>query len=414
MLLPALVILASCTREADSLFDPEEQYRPDPVITEITPDSALAGITEITIAGEHFSPNPDENVIFFKEDPKTEVVQRGSVLSASANELRVVSPPLYSDSVQIKLSVLGALKYAVVSNYKLMPAVETISLRLDSDAPNMNIVAHGVAIDQYEDAYVLANVYNPTSASKVVRKLPFDGSFLRYVDSQFLTDGVVTGPGDTLFAAADLGRTKFVAAFPPGEGSSIYKSLSSAPRDLDFGEDGNVWIAAEDEVLLYSKSGDGSITSLGSYPLQLMQLRHVDNRLYLLGQTDKNDYSEQIIWTTEIQEDDVLGDPVELVNSATATWLDTAHINSFALDADGRLYVATSKQQDGVHILDANGDHLEALYPGLISAPIQDLTWGNQTYLYGTQVVSDASPIESNLLKIDLQRIGSKYWGREL
>jgi len=407
------LVIMDCTREADSLFEPDEQFRADPVITDISPDSALAGINEIVITGENFSENIEENVVFFKETPTSEIVKRGTILEASENKLHVISPALYGDSILIKLQVTGALNFASFANYKLLPAVERFDLRLDTDLSGANISAYGVAIDRAEQAYVLVNVVTENSRKNYLRIKPFGGRFTEYTEIPFLTKGLAIGPADSLFAAVDLGRTKYIGVFPPGEGSKIYTTLSKAPRDLDFDENGNIWVAADNAVLKVEK--DGTITSITSFTLQLMQIRYVDNSLYILGQTDDNDYSEQKIWKTAVVNGDSLTDRVDLVSSSTSAWLDTAHINSFALDSDKMIYIATSQKTGGLYVLDPNGENAESLYPNLINHPIRDLTWGTLTYLYGTENLENSGEsIESNMIKIDVQKMGSTYWGRTL
>jgi len=406
-------LITDCTREADSLFKPDAGYRADPVITDISPDSVLAGINEIVINGENFSEKIEENVVFFKSTPTSETVERGTVVEASKNKLHVISPPLYGDSILIKLQVIGALHFASFTNYKLLPAVERFGLRLDTDLPGAKISAHGVAIDRTEQAYVIVNVVTETSIKNYLRIKPFGGQFAEYAEIPFLTTGLAIGQADSLFAAVDIGRTKYIGVFPPGEGSKIYKTLSKAPRDLDFDEHGDMWVAADNEVLKVKK--DGTITSIKSFTLQLMQIRYVDNSLYILGQTDDDDYSEQKIWKITVINSDSLTDRVDLVNSSNSAWLDTSHINSFALDSDKMIYVATNQKSGGLYLLDHNGENAEPLYPNLIIHPIRDLTWGTLKYLYGTEIIENSSQsIESQLIKIDVQKMGSNYWGREL
>ncbi|WP_456443041.1 IPT/TIG domain-containing protein, partial [Caldithrix abyssi] len=62
-----------------SLWDPNFEAEPDPVITAIQPDSAFGGIGIITILGENFSADPRKNHVYFNGE-------KGEVLEASATE----------------------------------------------------------------------------------------------------------------------------------------------------------------------------------------------------------------------------------------------------------------------------------------------------------------------------------------
>jgi len=398
--------------EPTSVYNPDEQFKSDPLITHIYPDSALAGFSVITIHGENFSSNPDENIVFFKDIQNPDAVEEADIISASETELVVLAPEIFGDSIQIKLSVIGALKYAVFPRYKLMPAVESISVRLESDLSDVNLFATGVAVDRLENVYVFLNKTSSVSSGAEIRVLPFSGQFDNFTTSPFLTSGFVIGPGNSLYATANLGRIKYIGIFTPDGSSSIYKTLSKIPRDLDFDSEGNIWIVAGKEVFILKK--DMTVTSIDSYPLELYGLRIFENFLFVIGQTGKEDYAEQIIWKSKIQNDNTLNDRVEFINKASVTWIDTSHINAFTLDSEGYMYVATNKMEDCIIVIRPNGEYEGILYPRLINHPVCDLTWGEGTFMYGTQMIRSSEPIKSNLLKINLQKYGAIYWGRKL
>jgi len=402
----ALTVVGCQREQIDSLYNPNENYRDDPVINSVSPDSALGGISEITITGENFSQTIDENIVYFN-DQLTNVAKEGKILSATNTELHVVPPAMYGDSIVIKLAVRNALLYANYPNYKLLPAVREVSLRGNADAADEDIISMGIAVDRLE------NIYVDLQNSTIKKVTPTDDISNIATNTNFRTYGLVIGAGDTLYVPFSA-RTDIIKQVTP-QGVIVggsYATLSAGPEDLDFDQQGNLWVAAEDQIIMVQT--DGTTQSIDTFPLNLKRIRVVDNSVYVLGRND--DYSEQIIWKSDIN-GQTLSNRSELVNVANIDWADT--LNTFDLDSEGNLYIATPQKEDGVYQVSESGN-AEVLYPGLIHYPINELTWGNGTVLFGgavdyTPTLADPpAPAESYILRIDLQKAGAIHYGRTL
>lgn len=400
VIISATIILGAlflgCQEEkSQGIYDPNDSYRENPIISSVSPDSALAGVTEITITGENFSPDPSKNVIYFKSPDK---VMEAKVLSSTATEIQLVPPAMYNDSTQIKVSVLGALLYGEFSPYKLKPAVQPIDLAVASDIGA--IAAQGVAVDAQNNVYVVQQNY-------ALKKVDPLGNVSKITDLYFSTYGLIGGPNDTLYAAASAGRAKQIVMIgPDGDYSENYATgFTQAPRDLDFDQNGNLWVASGDEIVVVTE--DGTKTTVAQMPTELYRLRVFDGSLYVLGHN--NDYTEQKIWKAEIQGTSLGNDEVHF-DIANNSWLassDSLVAFEFADDAD--MYLATSIDTNGVFIVHPDGSH-DVLYPGLFNSNLSALSWSNSNYLYGIEVIGS----ESKLLKINVLKNGAVHWGRTL
>ena len=117
--LTGLAILVICfiacepPEHPDSLFDPDAEFRPDPVITHIDPEgSARMGKDTLQISGENFSPVLEENTFYFGG------IQY-EIASAIDTLLKVKAPNIQADSLDIHIAVRGALRFAVWEDYSL-------------------------------------------------------------------------------------------------------------------------------------------------------------------------------------------------------------------------------------------------------------------------------------------------------
>lgn len=99
-----LIVLSSCK---------EEDEKPlGPIIESFTPSEGLAGITEVIITGEHFSPVSSENVVKFGSSD-------AAVTTATTNSLTVIVP---FGAVTGKISVaVGSLTATSATDFVVLP-----------------------------------------------------------------------------------------------------------------------------------------------------------------------------------------------------------------------------------------------------------------------------------------------------
>ncbi|NIP51976.1 MAG: hypothetical protein GWN00_33365, partial [Aliifodinibius sp.] len=105
-------------------------------------DGALSGIGQITINGSNFSPAIEKNAVFFGSTI-------AAVLSASESELIVQTPRVIGDSIEVKVSVVGALLYSDPIYYTIEPAaIELGGYGL------LNEDLFAITVDANENVYV--------------------------------------------------------------------------------------------------------------------------------------------------------------------------------------------------------------------------------------------------------------------
>jgi hypothetical protein len=206
-----LLFFVSCEKEpTQSVFVEDPTAKPDPVLTSIEPpNSALAGIGQITIKGSNFSPKIEENAVFFGPNP-------ASVVSASETQL-VVQPPnpnVIADSLEVKVSVIGAFLFSNIIYYALEPAVEEYG-----GYGNLGENLYSVALDSSENVYVWR-------AFRFVDMITPDNPNVTqdYGTSTIVTSGMKMGPGGYLYLAKN--NTTLYRIPPGGGGHSSFIVLS--------------------------------------------------------------------------------------------------------------------------------------------------------------------------------------------
>jgi hypothetical protein len=223
-----LLLLGSCDNpKTGSLFDPSAgSPRPQPALTSVSPSTALAGTSILTITGTNFSTVKEENVVYFN-------TTSAQVLTASATQLTVLAPNVALDSIKIRVQVFGADLFSNFLLCKLDAAVSTFGNLATLEEPS------GIATD------AAGNLYTSLTSSGAgfgVKKITPDG-----VRSDFAPAGGVTiwssmkvGPGGVLFAA----RTqRALFTITQGASSSIWAQVvGSSMYDFDFDKNGNIWV----------------------------------------------------------------------------------------------------------------------------------------------------------------------------
>jgi hypothetical protein len=99
----ASFVFASC-KDGPVFNDPNPSGLAAPVINSIEPASGLLNDT-VTITGSGFNTNTDYNFVSFTNDV-------GTVVSASATELKVKLPGIVNTAVKAKVAVKGSLYWS--------------------------------------------------------------------------------------------------------------------------------------------------------------------------------------------------------------------------------------------------------------------------------------------------------------
>lgn len=386
-----LLLFVSCEKEATkSVYDENPTVKPDPVITSIEPPvGALAGIGTVTINGSNFSPNPVENAVFFGSTPAT-------VVSASESEMVVQTPNILADSLEVKVSVVGALLFSNVMYYTLEPAVEEYG-------------GYGVA---GEDLYAIAadtaeNVYVFRSIRFIDIITPDSSNSAQpYGTSAVVTTGMKMGPGGYLYLAKNNTTLRRI---PPGGGSqTTFSTLPHKIFDLDFDPAGNIYAAGDSNVtVVYS---DGTFEAVAEYPGTLIRaVRVYDNYVYFAGNGVVD--SLRVVWRNQINAPNDLG-PNELVFDLTPELGKDIEVQSLTFAEDGDMYIGTTAAPDPIVVVHPGGSY-ELLYPGILAPEMYDMAWGNDVYLYVTRRASALAQTETRILRINMQKRGAPYYGRQ-
>lgn len=381
------VMVISCEDDyPKSLYQPDEEYRANPVVEDIQPDSILGGVGIIEILGENFSPNPEENTVYFNS-------VQARVLNASETRLEVAAPNEFGDSVRIKVDVDGSLLFGEFFPYKVRPVLKTFA----SFQPGVTL--YSLAIDAKGQIYV-------SMGNQQIRKFDPEGAPIKTFNWTYpFTNSLRTGPDGQLYGIV-IGRIKFVVAVDTTDGSTEnVASLSKNPSDLDFDETGAIWLSAGGSVL---RVDNGTSSEVANYAdIELDGIRYFDGSLYLLSYSEAEGYA---LWSAPV-EGESLGEKT-LVGNLTEAYGDTVEATSMEMDASGAIYIGTTSPHYGIVILDQSGNFTQ-LYPDLVSGPIYDMNWGAGSYLFaaGQQAV-DGETVPA-ILRIDTQQEGAIRWGRE-
>lgn len=385
ILLTAILMLSCENKYPDSLWDPDEQTNPQPIIDEMIPaDSTFAGVGQIVIKGQNFSATPDENLVFFSGN-------RAEVVSSTETEITINSPKITGDTLEVKIAVHKAELFSEPVYYKLIAAVA-----ITGNLATNEEMGYAIAADNDGNVYV-------SIEGNVVKKIDRDGNTTHFADVTFLkANSMKMGPDNTLYAAFSAGRVKKIATIASDGTEGTYISLSAEPKDFDFDADGNIWVTIGSDVYLVKT--DLSTTQVKTFTSPLKTIRVFDGYVYVSGFDDGS--GEAKIWRAEIQ-GETLGTEEVVLDIASADWLTGITVNSFTFSQDGKLFLATDNF-DAIFIFNPTDGSYENLFPGLIAANIYAFTWSNDNIIYGIQQLSTAS----NILKIRMFEDGAPYYGR--
>ncbi len=385
-----LALLNGCANDyPDSIYNPNEQYKPDPVITSVVPDSALAGIDTLQIIGKNFSPVIEENRVFFNGT-------KAQVFSATPTLLTVKAPNVPGDSVKIRVNVKGALLFAEWFPYKMNEAA-------------MEFFKFG----KFDDAYAIAcdleeNIYAALKGRKVI-KITQSGERIDYADITVdKASGMKVGPNGDIFY---LNVLQGIFRIPAGGGNDeVFAILPGFAYDLDFDQNENIYCGGGGNAIYRVKLDKSVKTVLDLPDISITALRVYNNYVYFGGTYDGSDVNQPAtgVWRSEITSaDGDLGTP-EVVFDFAANFTGY-EILSMTFSEDGTLYIGTDAPE-AIVAVSPSGD-FSALYPGVIEPVSFYMTWGNSNFLYVNR--KDDDPENRKIIKLNMLKNGAPYFGRK-
>ena len=396
IILPISLVMFSCEdpNYPENIWDEDDQGNASPSISSVEPEgSAFAGIDTLTINGQNFSENTSANLVYFNN-------MLGNVISATSTSLRVVTPNLVSDSVQIRVAVQGAFLFADHSSlYTLTAAVsdygpfdqftDIFSLDLDRDE---NLI---VSMDGSPNAEFWIVDTNQDSAV-------WSGALAK-------GSGMKLGPTGSVYFVNYQRYLYKDEQGTPKENTEIFKRLNGNVTDLDFDSNGNLFAGGTGSIIdVVDINDDGGLTSgvtevKNLDTLDVLSLRVFNDHLYVLTTTVSSD---QAIYKMQILDDSgSLGD-IELVFDWSAYTNKLSSALCFTLSEAGDLFVGSdSDDQPLTYIQNGNAS---GFYSSILTAPISYMAWGNSNYLYLINKTEETNRVQ----RVDTRMSGADYYGR--
>ncbi len=367
-----------------------------PTLTGVSPnDSALAGVSTVTISGTGFSPVREYNFVNFGSKPAT-------VLEATATQLRVTAPIFVSDSTPVKVAVQGQELFSNAIAYKLKAAVAEFGVLANTvEEP------FGITCDTAGNVYV--SLLSGGGTGLGVKKITPAGVRSDYspVFSSSVNKwtSMKLGPGGFIYTAANRNA---VFRIPAGGGSSApWASVAAANvsfvHDFDFDQAGNIWGGGDNQNIV-RVAQDRSVKGF-PFTGDVRGVRYFQSYLYL---ATKND-TVWNIWRTRIVSADSIG-PRELYVNFTSKFGSLAGAYALTFAADGDLFVGTDSVAGSLAVIHPDKS-AERFYPGLFSGQIQSMAYGKGTELYLSRTGS--TDALKKILRVNTQKLGAPYYGRQ-
>lgn len=368
------------TGPAPSLFDPDAQSAPDPVIASIEPaGAALAGVDILTITGQNFAPNRDDNLVFFDEE-------RGEVIEATASQLRVRPPNLPKPELGVRIAVLGAENFSNTIPYRLDAAAEAFGNIAGFEEP--------FALTSDAEGNLYVSLLSDGRSAGILRMAP-DGARSTFVETTFKWDGLAFGPDGLLYAARGVRALFRFAEGAPQETWAVVSNTSERLSTLDFDEQGNVWTGGN-SANLYRIAPDAGIETF-PFEANVRDLVVFNGNLFVAA-TQADGTSK--VWRFPIT-DAGLGNAEEYFD-VTGQYGAEAFALAFATNGD--LFIGTDAADP---ILEVLADRTPAaLYPGILQPAAVAFAWGAGTSLFMTQGKTDLT--EPDLVRIETRREGAR------
>ena len=391
-----LIYFSNCenTNYPEDIWDEDDNGNPNPFITSVVPEQgAFAGIDTLTISGGNYSTVSSENIVYFNESI-------GRIISSSNEMIKVVGPNLVSDSITIRIAVQGALEFGSYSDlYKLYPAVENygpfdqftdiFSLDLDREE---NLI---VSLDGSPNAeFWMVDINQDSSV--------WSGSLSK-------GSGMKLGPDGSIYF---VNYQRFLYKDEQGtekENSEIFKRLNGNATDLDFDSFGNLYVGGNGSLIdvVDIQDNDGltsgvtQVVDLDS--LDIVALRVFSGYLYIL--TNNASFDQKIYKLEILDSEGALGE-LEFVFDWSLYSNNQFSALCFTLDYQGNLYIGSDSELHPITVV-KNGS-ARTLYPSILSAPINYMSWGNSNYLYTINRMADVNRVQ----RINTRTQGAEYHGR--
>lgn len=366
------------------------------IVSVSPPDSAFAGVDELTITGHNFPTVLSEMAVYFNN-------VKATIISADTNKIVVKAPNLVNDTINIKISKFNADKLSNSISYKLISATIIFKQFKPNDTP------YAIAFDKDGNIYVSLTVNkNGTGVKKI---LP-DGSIIDFAPKGAETywTSLKFGQSGELYAARSA---KGIFKIPQNSIATVWVSSSNgigSITDFDFDQNGILW-AGGNNTAVYRVTQAKNVKSF-SFTGNVRAVRVFNNFLYVGGAKD----GTESVWRFPIINSDSLG-TAELYFDFKATY-PTGTIQGITFSADGDLIIGTDGLEPIVIVKPDKSSQI--LFAGVLNASgkskFNSFFWGNGVYLYyirqGIDLTDTATPPEAILMINTKNSLGgAPYYG---
>lgn len=359
------ILIAGCEKTpGDSLWDPDRGTLPAPNVESVDPgEKWLAGVGVITITGSNFSEVPEENLVYFD-------AQRAEVVSASPTRLVAASPDYVAEDASFRVTVIGSREYSAEMRYRLDPA--------NAPQPGLPQSEQPVSFT-YHDGSIFASTLE-SGIPVGVRLLDIQSeSSERYVNPRnwsYTDVAVHPGTGDLFMAR---GTTPILYRAPLGGGDDevwLLRGGLGAVAAITVDDEGYIWAAGNNNEI-YRVSQAQEVTA---YPFDanVRAIVYANNALYLAATSGGIDGA----WRIPVDASSAAGAP-ELVLDVGGEFGGSAL--SIEASSDGTVFIGTNTQ-DGIVQVNTDGT-AAAMYPGLFSASVVGLAYGEQSESYDGSIL---------------------------
>ncbi len=390
-LLNIFLMFYGCTeyKEPALINNPNRTYSTDPVVSGvIPPDSAIAGVREITVLGNNFLPETGETLWVYIGG------KQALIKNISSDRIIVHRPALKDDKygIPVHISVVktNALGTAKITNYK----VEKPFIRYGNFS-NYIYNLFAIEVDKQENLYI-------ATRRRIIKFDGFDliespqlsNDFAKITDLKF-------GPGGFLYVLiekADIYRVD-VNTWKPEK----FITLPNVVSRLDFDANGNLYAAKDksiyvvnpDKTIFHTQKLDG---------VNVVELRVYNNNIYAASRTS-------LYKIPLIDKNGNLGEVVQILNLQGIQSLSNCEITSFTISQEGTFYMCLKNHPKySLFVLENDGSVTPFYADNILPPLINQITWGNGRFVYlnrGTLVRDSV-----RVYKMGMDRIGATYLGR--
>ena len=416
-LLPAGVILFMTGCEYDgptAVYDQPYSQATPPVIDAIEPAEAAGGVNLITITGQNFSENSDDNRvyisnIYYEGNEKKTRAEKAEIVDFSTTSISIRRPGLFGDSTVVKVvnyqaHVYDSLyPYRITQPYELYGGFTITGNQLDA-----------VAVDQDENLYVVQR-----SGPRMVYKVSPGGEKTELGDQGTnITDAMLAPDGNLVLLTGRSTVVKMDVTTGVPEDWYMFSSSRTRVKFGDFDSYGNLITAGTKTGLIALKPDmtEGLIDDYSDF--DILDVRVYQGAVYVLAENTSPDTLDPVlapeigIWrNTTAADPGSFGEKELVLDWATTGSYDSSGVYDMTFSSDGTLIVCTDNT-DPVLLYDLESDTHETFYKSILPSSMVHAVWGQGNHLYMIQFLEEGDTRKWDLYKVDMGTTGAPYYGR--